>query len=69
MVDPLESLARLGAQKMLQAALEQEVEDYLERGRYARNGTPKGYRSGYLPERKITLAQRRRTDQSTACER
>jgi hypothetical protein len=48
MVDPLESLARLGAQKMLQAALEQEVEDYLERGRYARNGTPKGYRSGYI---------------------
>jgi hypothetical protein len=55
MVDPLESLARLGAQKMLQAALEQEVEEYLERGRYVRNGTLKGYRSGYLPERKITL--------------
>jgi transposase-like protein len=54
-VDPLESLARIGAQKMLQVALEQEVENYLERGRYARNGTPKGYRSGYLPERKITL--------------
>jgi hypothetical protein len=34
MVDPLESLARLGAQQMLQAALEQEVEDYLEQARY-----------------------------------
>jgi hypothetical protein len=55
MVDPLESLARLGAQKMLQAALEQEVEDYLERARDVRNGALKGYRSGYLPERKLTL--------------
>ena len=54
-VDPLQSLARLGAQKMLQAALEAEVEDYLARPRYVRTEAAKGYRSGYLPERFITL--------------
>ncbi len=54
-VDPLESLARLGAQRMLQSALEEEVEAYLQRKRYERKGSATGYRSGYLPERKITL--------------
>ena len=54
-MDPLESLARLGAQQMLQAALEAEVEEYLARERYARTDAAKGYRSGYLPERRITL--------------
>lgn len=54
-VDPLESLARVGAQRMLQSALEEEVEAYLQRGRYERKDGTVGYRSGYLPERKITL--------------
>ncbi|MBP6823279.1 MAG: IS256 family transposase [Acidobacteria bacterium] len=54
-VDPLESLARLGAQRMLQAALEEEVESYLQRARYQRKGVAQGYRSGYLPERAIIL--------------
>jgi putative transposase len=54
-VDPLESLARLGAQRMLQSALEEEVEVYLQRKRYERKDGAAGYRSGYLPERKITL--------------
>lgn len=54
-VDPLESLARLGAQRMLQAALEQEVEAYLQRARYERKGVAQGYRSGYLPKRSIIL--------------
>lgn len=54
-VDPLESLARLGAQRMLQSALEEEVESYLQRKRYERKDSDAGYRSGYLPERKITL--------------
>jgi hypothetical protein len=66
MVDPLESLARLGAQQMLQAALEQEVEDYLEQARYVRNGAPKGYRSGYLPERRITLSSGWEADKQSA---
>jgi putative transposase len=54
-VDPLESLARLGAQRMLQAALEAEVESYLQRTRYERKGVAQGYRSGYLPQRSIIL--------------
>jgi transposase-like protein len=54
-VDPLESLARLGAQRMLQAALEEEVEAYLQRARDERKGVAQGYRSGYLPERSIIL--------------
>jgi putative transposase len=53
--DPLESLARLGAQRMLQCALEEEVEAYLQRKRYERKDGTAGYRSGYLPERTLTL--------------
>ena len=53
--DPLETLARLGAQQILQAALEAEVTEYLQRPRYQRNGITRGYRSGYLPERRLTL--------------
>ena len=54
-VDPLESLARLGAQRMLQSALEKEIESYLQCKRYERKEGAVGYRSGYLPERKLTL--------------
>ena len=55
--DPLEALARQGARQMLQAALEAEVSEYLQRPRYERaEGVEnKGYRNGYLPERKLTL--------------
>lgn len=53
--DPLESLARLGARQLLQAALEAEVTEYLQRPRYERRGVARGYRSGYLPERSIIL--------------
>jgi transposase-like protein len=53
--DPLEELARLGAQKMLEQALSEEVDAYLGRRRYAR-GAQTGYRNGYLPERTIGTA-------------
>lgn len=53
--DPLEALARRGAQQLLQAALEAEVNEYLHRGRYKRGEEKIGYRNGYLPERTITL--------------
>ena len=53
--DPLEALARQGARQMLQAALEAEVDEYLERPRYERGQSGKGYRNGYLPERTLTL--------------
>jgi hypothetical protein len=45
-VDPLESLARLGAQRMLQAALEEEVEAYLQRARDERKGVAKVIAAG-----------------------
>jgi Transposase and inactivated derivatives len=55
--DPLEALARQGARQMLQAALEAEVTEYLQRPRYERGeaGEHRGYRNGYLPERTLTL--------------
>ena len=53
--DPLESLARQGARQMLQAALEAEVAEHLQRQRYERGEAARGYRNGYLPERTLTL--------------
>jgi transposase-like protein len=45
-VDPLESLTRLGAQRMLQATLEAEVESYLQRAPAEGKGSALRYRSG-----------------------
>jgi transposase-like protein len=56
--DPIEALVRRGAKVMLQAALEQEVGEYLERARHQRSEQPselRGYRNGHSPERKITI--------------
>jgi transposase-like protein len=53
--DPLEALARQGAQKMLAAALEEEVEAYLGRSRYERSDEFRGHRNGYGKERRVTL--------------
>jgi transposase-like protein len=53
--DPLEALARQGARQMLQAALEAEVAEHLQRQRYERGEAARGYRNGYLPERALTL--------------
>jgi len=49
---PLSEAARLGAQLMLQKALELEVSDFLGRGRYERSGDGAvlGYRNGYEPK-------------------
>jgi transposase-like protein len=55
--DQLEALARQGARQMLMDALDEEVEGYLERGRYRRNEdevTFRGYRNGTSP-RRLTL--------------
>jgi putative transposase len=52
--DQLEALARHGAQAMLTAALNDEVDRFLGRGRYERTGEHRGYRNGHLP-RKLTL--------------
>jgi transposase-like protein len=47
--EPLSQFIRLAVQKMVQAALEQEVTDYLGRERYERKPEVKGYRNGYKP--------------------
>ncbi len=51
--DALESLARVGAQRMLQRALEAEVDEFLGRDRYQRADVFHGYRNGHLPERAV----------------
>ncbi len=56
--DPIEALVRRGAKVMLEAALEQEVEQYLERARHQRSGNEaefRGYRNGTAKERKVTI--------------
>jgi putative transposase len=52
---PLEQLIAQGARKMLQAALEQEIEAYLEahRGRQSAEGRVSVVRNGHLPERQL----------------
>jgi putative transposase len=51
--DMLEQLVREGARKMLQDALEREVDEFLGRSRYQRTSDNRGYRNGHLPERTI----------------
>ena len=56
--DPLEAIVQRGARVMLQAALEHEVCEYLERTKHERVEEEKefrGYRNGYAKERKITV--------------
>ncbi len=48
-VDPIETIARLGAKLILQQALECEVELFLGRARYERGEKLVGYRNGYEP--------------------
>jgi transposase-like protein len=51
----LEEIARLGAQRLLAQALEEEVAEFLQRERYERReeGMPVGYRNGYHKPRQI----------------
>ena len=56
--DPIEALVRRGAKVMLQAALKQEVTQYLERARHQRSEPEtdlRGYRNGSSRERQITI--------------
>jgi len=56
--DPLEAFARQGARLMLQAALEAEVNDYLQRPPHQRSQADegfRGYRNGYAQERTLTV--------------
>lgn len=51
--DELDRLVREGARQMIAAMLDAEVDDFLQRTRYARGGGGRGYRNGYAPERTI----------------
>jgi putative transposase len=53
--DNLDELAREGACRMLKAALEQEVKEFLGRGYYERQEVFTGYRNGYGKRRKVAL--------------
>jgi transposase-like protein len=52
--DQIEALARAGAREMLMAALNEEVDAYLGRGRYERGDGFRGYRNG-TTSRRLTL--------------
>jgi transposase-like protein len=52
--DEIEELARQGARQMLTAALNGEVDAYLQRDRYQRQAEFRGYRNGTTP-RRLTL--------------
>ncbi len=45
--DPIEAIGRLGARLILQQALEDELSEFLGRGRYERRGEPVSHRNGY----------------------
>src|SRR6266508_311179 len=47
--DPIEAIGRLGARLILQQALEEELSEFLGRGRYERRGEPIAHRNGYEP--------------------
>jgi putative transposase len=51
----LEELVRAGAQRLLAAALEEEVQAFLGRRRYERGQPFRGYRNGYHAERELTV--------------
>src|ERR687895_760787 len=44
--DPVEAIGRRGARLILQQALEDEVSEFLGRGRYERTGEPVAHRNG-----------------------
>ena len=46
-LDPIEAVGRLGARPILQQALEEELTDFLGRGRYERCGVPVSHHNGY----------------------
>jgi transposase-like protein len=54
--DPVETIGRLGARLILQQALEDEVTEFLGRGRYERVGEPVAHRNGYEPRKVATTS-------------
>jgi putative transposase len=54
--DPVETIGRLGARLILQQALEDEVSEFLGRGRYERTGESVSHRNGYEPRKVRTTS-------------
>jgi putative transposase len=57
--ETLEAFARQGMQRLLQRVLEEEVDELLGRGRYARRvavDAPGGYRNGFGKPRRLSLS-------------
>jgi putative transposase len=54
--DPVETIGRLGARLILQRTLEDEVTEFLGRGRYERAGEPVAHRNGYEPRKVRTTS-------------
>jgi transposase-like protein len=57
--ETLEAFARQGMQRLLQRVLEEEVDELLGRGRYARRAAvdaPSGYRNGFGKPRRLSLS-------------
>ena len=54
--DPVEMIGRLGARLILQQALEDEVSEFLGRGRYERTEEPVSHRNGYEPRKVRTTS-------------
>ena len=54
--DPVEVIGRLGARLILQQALEDEVTEFLGRGRYERAGAAVSHRNGYEPRKVRTTS-------------
>ena len=54
--DPVEAIGRLGARLILQQALEEEVSEFLGRGRYERSGEVVSHRNGYQPRTVATTS-------------
>lgn len=55
----LEEITRLGAQQLLTIAMEAEVDDFLQRVRYARGKEFRGSRNGHAVERGIGIGMGR----------
>jgi hypothetical protein len=54
--DPVETIGRLGARLVFQQALEDEVSEFLGRGRYERTEEPVSHRNGYEPRTVKTMS-------------
>ena len=54
-VDALDEVAREGARRMLQRALEAEVDEFLGRDRYQRGSEFRGYRNGHGRQRSVGI--------------